>query len=210
MSLDTLANVKTRLGITTSADDSLVGLLQDSADAWVGNFCGRDFAGGTYTEYFPGNTEILVLANYPVTAVTTVKVDSAQVFGSDTIVDSTTYVVHSERGVIQSKFGPFVMAPRNPGLVNADRAIWTRSPRAVQVVYSTATSAVPNDVKEAYARLIGHWYREIKTEVAADFQDLEMQKFGDTETSYRRDRLEKLSIPEEIEDLLAPYRTPNL
>ena len=62
MSLDTLANVKARLGIATSADDTLIGLLQDSADAWIGNYCGRDFIGGTYTEYFAGNTEFLPLA----------------------------------------------------------------------------------------------------------------------------------------------------
>ena len=35
MSLDTLANVKLRLGITTSADDTLVSALMDSADEWV-------------------------------------------------------------------------------------------------------------------------------------------------------------------------------
>ena len=57
---------------------------------------------------------------------------------------------------------------------------------------------------------MGHWYREVKTEVATEFQDIESQKQGDFAVSYRRDRLEKLSIPEEIEDLLAAYRTPNI
>jgi hypothetical protein len=145
-----------------------------------------------------------------VDSVTSVKVDPAQAFGSDTVVDASTYVVHSERGVIQSKFGPFVPVPRNPGLSNQDRAIWTRSPRSVQVVYATATSAVPNDVKQAYALLVGHWYREVKTQVATDFQDIEAQKLGDTEVSYRRDRLEKLSVPAEIADLLAAFRTANV
>jgi hypothetical protein len=56
MALDTLANVKARLGITTSADDTLIGLLQDSADAAIANFCNRDFAGGTFTEYHPGGS----------------------------------------------------------------------------------------------------------------------------------------------------------
>ena len=115
MSLDTLANVKTRLGVTTSADDTLVGLLMDAADAWVLNYCGVNFAGGTFTEYFPGNVESLQLANFPVAAVTSVKVDSAQAFGSDTVVAATSYVVHSERGVIQSKVGPFVAHARMPG-----------------------------------------------------------------------------------------------
>ena len=56
MSLDTLANVKARLGITSSADDTLLGLLQDSADQAVANYCNRDFAGGTFTEYHSGGS----------------------------------------------------------------------------------------------------------------------------------------------------------
>jgi hypothetical protein len=208
MSLDTLANVKTRLSIATSVDDALIGLLQSSADSWIANYCGRDFNGGTYTEYFPGNTEFLTLANFPVTSVTSVNVDPAEGFGANTIIDSSTYVVHSERGVIQSKVGPFVARCRNPGLVNSDRAIWTRSPRAVQVIYSTATGAVPNDVKEEYAQIINHWYCQVKTQVATDFQNLEESKLGDM--TYRYDRLARLPVPAEIERLLAPYRTANI
>ncbi|HEV3145064.1 MAG TPA: phage head-tail connector protein [Gemmataceae bacterium] len=208
MSLDTLANVKTRLGITTSADDTLIGLLQSSADSWIANYCGRDFIGGTYIEYFPGNSEFLMLTNFPVTSVTSVNVDPAEGFGSTTIIDPTIYVVHSERGVIQSKVGPFVAQYRHAGLVNADRAIWTRSPRAVQVVYSTATGNVPNDVKEAYAQIINHWYRQVKTQVATGFQNLGELKLGDM--LYRYDQLAHLPIPAEIERLLAPYRTANI
>ena len=47
MSLDTLANVKTRLGITTSGDDGLLALLQNSADKWLTNYLDRDFGGGS-------------------------------------------------------------------------------------------------------------------------------------------------------------------
>jgi len=75
MALDTLANVKSRLGITTSADDTLLGLLQDSADQAVANFCSRDFVGGTFTEYHPGGSEFVHLRNFPVDGVTSVKVD---------------------------------------------------------------------------------------------------------------------------------------
>jgi hypothetical protein len=210
MSLDTLANVKTRLGITTAADDSLIALLQDSADAWVANYTGVNFAGGTFTEYFPGNTEFLQLANYPVVSVTSVNVDPAQVFGANTIIDPTTYVVHLERGVIQSKVGPFTGVARRPGLINAIRNVWTRSPRAVQVIYTTATGAVPNDVKEAYAQLIGHWYRQVKTQVGANFQNLDLQKFGDVTLNYRPEQISKPPFPPDVERLLAPYRTPNI
>src|SRR5262245_46194811 len=105
MSLDTLANLKARLGVSGSVDDSLLGLLMDSADAWVENYTGRDFAGGTYTEYFAGGAEVLILTNFPISGVTSVKVDPAGSFGAETVVAATSYVVESQRGVIQSKFG---------------------------------------------------------------------------------------------------------
>src|SRR5437667_11251123 len=106
MSIDTLANVKARLGITTSADDTLLGLLQNSADRWVSNYCGRDFGGGTYTEYHPGGSEFVHLRNFPVQSVTTVKVDPSYGFGASTVVDPSAYVAHLDRGVVQSLAGP--------------------------------------------------------------------------------------------------------
>jgi Phage gp6-like head-tail connector protein len=81
MSLDTLANLKARLGITTSADDTLLGLLQEAADAAVANYCNRDFAGGSFTEHFPGGSDFVHLRNFPVDAVTSVKLDPAYFFG---------------------------------------------------------------------------------------------------------------------------------
>ena len=111
--------------------------------------------------------------------MTSVKVDASHAFGAETIVSTSDYVVHSDRGVIQSVMGPFLPRARN-GLINTEVRIWTRGPRVVQVVYATATSAVPNDVKEAYARLVGHWYRKLKTDVASNFQNVAQQKYGDT------------------------------
>ncbi|MSR53784.1 MAG: hypothetical protein EXS09_10910 [Gemmataceae bacterium] len=204
MSLDTLANVKTRLGITSSSDDTMLGLLQDSADAAVANYCNRDFEGGTFTEDFPGGSEFVHLRNYPVSSVTSVKVDASRAFGSETIVTASDYVVQSDRGVIQSVAGPFLPSKRD-GLVNSDIRIWTRGPRVVQVVYTTATSSVPNDVKEAYARLVGHWYRKVKTEVASSFLNVSQQKFGETFQILGNGGPE---FPQDVVRILAPYRVP--
>src|SRR5262245_66647104 len=112
MSLDTLANVKARLGITTSADDTLLGLLQDSADQAVANHCNRDFEGGTFTEYHSGGSEFVHLRNFPVTSVTSVKVDATRAFGSETVVSAADYVVHIDRAAIQSVAGPFLPPER--------------------------------------------------------------------------------------------------
>lgn len=208
MALDTLANVKSRLGITTSADDSLLGLLQDSADKAVENYCNRDFAGGTFTEYHPGGSEFVHLRNFPVDAVTSVKVDATRAFGPETLVATSDYVVHADRGVIQSVAGPFLPRTRD-GLVNNAVRAWTRGPRVVQVVYSTLNGQVPADVKEAYARLVGHWYRKVKTEAAGSFQNVAQLKAGETFTIFGRDGA-LAGLPAEVAELLASYRSPNL
>ena len=204
MSLDMLANVKARLGVTSSADDTLLGLLQSSADAAVANYCNREFEGGTFTEYFSGGSEFVPLRNFPVTAVTSVKVDPAHAFGADTVVPATAYVVHAERGVVQALGGPFLPGGHG-GLVNADVREWTGGPRVVQVVYTTATGQVPADVQEAYARLVGHWYRRVKTEAAANFQNLAQQKYGDTFVIFAAPGG---GLPADVIELLKPYRVP--
>ena len=207
MSLDTLANVKARLGITTSADDSLLTLFQDSADKAIELACNRDFVGGTYTEYHPGGSEFIHLRNYPVTGITSVKVDPTYGFGAETLVAASAYTLHVDWGVLQSLIGPF-LPHLGLGLVNAELRIWTRGPRIVQVVYTTATSQVPGDVKEAYARLIGLWYRRAKTELSANFQNITHQKFGDTSITFAPD--DGAALPTDVAGLLAPYRVPNV
>src|SRR5262249_40949414 len=143
MSLDTLANVKARLGVTTSADDAMLALFQDSADKWVSNYIGRDLAGGTFTEYHPRNSAFLHLQRFPVASVTSVRVDPAYVFGPETGLPAAAYVVHADRGVIQSLTGAFADFAARWGLSQNDVAFWARSPRVVQVVYTVTTGAVP-------------------------------------------------------------------
>ncbi len=208
MSLDTLANVKLRLGITTSADDSLLSLLMDSADQWVAGYCGRDFAGGTYTEYHPGGGTLVFLTNYPVQAVVSVKVDPAYGFGAETTLPATAYTVHLEWGIVRSLNGPFL--PCGDCLPAPGQPPWARAPRAVQVVYTTVTGAVPGDVKEAYALLVGHWYRHVKTQVAAGFQNITQQTFGDATAIFAKDQIAGLPLPDDVRRLLGPYRTPLL
>ena len=210
MSLDTLANVKTRLGIAGSADDTLLGLLQDSADQWISNYCGRDFGGGTYTEYHPGGSEFVHLKNFPVDSVSSVKIDPGHVFPASTTLSPTAYVVHNERGVIQSVIGPLAPLIDRQGLVNRHVYNWTRGPRVIQVVYTVAATPVAGDILEAYAQLIGHWYSRVKTQAGLGFVNLSSQKVGEFASSYKAEQIAGLPIPPDIIALLAAYRVPNV
>src|SRR5262245_38083242 len=101
MALIILSDVKTHLGITTSADDALLTQLQASADDFVEQYCQRSFAGGSFTEDHAGGGSTLFLRNYPVTSITSVKVDTNRAFGPETVLDPTRYYVYADRGVIE-------------------------------------------------------------------------------------------------------------
>lgn len=200
MALDTLSNVKARLGINYSTDDALLDLLRDSADAFVVTHCGRDFAPATYTEYHAGDQATVRLRNYPVASVASVKVDVLGGFGAETALPATAYVVEPERGFIHSRFGTFVALPGG-----FEFQLLESAPRAVQVVYMT-TAAVPADVRQAYAELIDHWYRHVKTLIAAQYQNVTQQTFGATTAIFAKDQIAGLPLPPDVIRLLALYR----
>jgi uncharacterized phiE125 gp8 family phage protein len=199
MALDTLANVKSLLSVTITLDDTMLGQLMDAAESFIQQHTGRDFEGGTYTETHAAGGPAVFLSNYPVTAVTSLKVDPDRVFGSDTERDTTTYVLHADRGVVESLNGPFLQ-PYRKGSND-----W---PESVKVVYTTATGSVPSAVKQAFSDLIGHWYRLAKTNSDAGFLMLtELTNAGDTK-GYSWSLTRGLTIPPGVLELLAPFRVP--
>lgn len=193
MPLDTLANVKAALLITSDAEDTPLSLLLTHAESFIEQHTGRDFAGGSFIETHPGGSRFLFLRNFPVTVVTDVRVDPAREFGTGTIRDPGSYVVHANRGVIESLSGPFL-----PGT----------TPHTVRVEYTTATDAVPAAVKEAFAQLVGHWYRQAKTHADTSFRNLtELTADTDTKT-YPWSQASGFKVPPAVLQLLVPFRVP--
>lgn len=201
--IDTLENVKTSLLISGSDDDDLLDRLRDAADSFITDFTGRDFAGGTFTETHPAGRSLVFLRNYPVASVTSLKVDASRQFGSETVWSADRFVVHANRGVIESVCGPFLW-PRS-----GCRDDW---PEAVQVVYDTATSAVPSSVKQAFCELIGHWYRFAKTASNQEHQMLGKRIIvdgeGNSEKEWPWNLASGVPLPAIVRQLLAQYRVP--
>ena len=201
MPIDTLANVKEAIAVSGSGDDDLLERLQASADSFVETFCGRTFAGGTFTKYHSGGAKVIFLRNYPVASVTSVKVDATREFAADTLIGTDRYVVHPDRGVLASDDGPFV--PSLPG--------WDIGPEhfpaAVQVIYTTATDDVPDAVCQAYATLIGHWYREVKTHAATGQLNVGIATDG---TTYPWGQSSGFKLPPVVLELLKPFRVPSM
>lgn len=199
--LDTLANVKTALLVAGTTDDATLTKLLEAADAFISAHTGRAFEGGAFTETHPGGARLVFLRNYPVDVIDSVRVDANRLFATETIRAATGYVVHADRGVIESLDGPFL--PPRPGRTSAD---W---PGAVQVTYSTPT-AVPAAVKEAFAQLVGHWYALAKT--GEDLGHVLLTEFTDTSgtKTYPWALAGGPKVPAGVLRLLAPYRAPTL
>jgi len=201
MALDTLANVKSVLSITVATDDTMLTQLMDAADSFVEEHTGRSFEGGAFTETHPGGSDKVFLQNFPVAAITSLRVDPDRAFGSETERDPTTYVVHADRGVIESLTGPFLQPYRK----GSDD--W---PESVQAIYNTATGSVPNAVKQAYSDLIGHWYRLAKTHSDANFLLLTELDDGTTVKTYSWSLTRGLTIPPGVLELLKGFRVPSI
>jgi hypothetical protein len=202
MPIDTLDNVKTALGVTGTGDDALLEQLRAAAEGFVEQHCGRAFAGGSFTEYHPGGGRTLFLCNFPVSAVTAVRVDPAEGFGPETTRSPSSYTVHPDRGVIVSKDGPFV--PPRPGFrVGPDDF-----PRAVRVEYSTPSGAVPAAVCCAYTDLIGCWFRQAKTHAHLGQLNVLSRNESGVETAYPWGLAGGFAIPEGVLQLLNVYRVP--
>ena len=202
MPLDTLANVKQALAVVGTGDDALLALLQAVADSYIDTHCGRNFAGGTFTELHPGGVKLIFLRNYPIAAVTEIRVDPLHDFGGETVADPDRYVVHSARGVVEHLDGSFVP------MMFQWRAPTDDFPQAVRVTYTTATEAVPGPVCRAYAELIGHWYRQAKTYAATNQLNVSEVPGADGPAVYPWGQSYGYKIPPGVNEMLAPFRVP--
>jgi hypothetical protein len=198
MPLETLENVKLALAIGTGDDDGLLTQLQKAADGYIETYCGRNFRGGTFTEFHPGGRSLVFLKNWPVATVTSLRVDEGGEYDDDTEMPTSEYRVHPERGVIECLEVSFV--PRLSGYDPGPNAF----PRAVRVTYTTLTDEVPDVVARASVELIGHWYRQAKTYAATEQKNV-IQVDG---TIYPFGQSIGFKIPDVVRAMLEPMRVP--
>lgn len=150
--LVSISDMKDYLDISNTSDDGRIGHLIEVVSREFDTECHRAFLEESHTEYRDGNgTSQLWLENAPVSAVTSIHVDSVRDFGGDTLVDSDNYFVDTDAGVVI----------RNTGH-------WPREHRNIKVVYTAGyTQAnVPLDLRGAvYERVAQLWRRMVEKRV---------------------------------------------
>jgi hypothetical protein len=170
MALTTLADLKTYLGITDTSEDTLLNLLIADGDAAILGYIGRAIEQATLTEYYSGDrTQMLVLRQRPVTAVTSVHVDDSGYAGQAAgAFDSTTEWTAGEDFYIrtevenESNTGELV-AIKGPGTFTADGdpktwGEWPNGTGNVKVIYTAGYATVPSDLAAA-CRILVAWMR---------------------------------------------------
>lgn len=103
--LDTLANVKARLGITTDADDTFLQGQIDYLSSIIEAYCGRiftldDYIQTFYREDYEKASQREELFHYPVNAITEVKID-------DEVQDLDDYRLNKPTGIVTSLTNSF-------------------------------------------------------------------------------------------------------
>jgi len=149
MSLATLAEVKEFLGITGTSLDALIGHLITRMEKAISNYCNRVFEAANYIEQYDGakfNGGVLILKNFPVISVTTLKEDSGRTFAAGTEIDSTDYVIYKEEGVIQLDDDEF-----EEGL------------QTVQVSYRAGYGPIPADLSQCCIDMVSYKLEDRKT-----------------------------------------------
>lgn len=142
--LTTLAELKTYMGITGVAEDTLLESLIDAATDLIELFCNRRFKKTTYTdELYDGNGKtILFMKNYPIVTVTSMYY--VIVGMSDELIDPTYHKVYENEG--------FIYTPH----------YWRVGHLNIKVTYDAgydfAADGIPSELKQICNELAAYLY----------------------------------------------------
>lgn len=143
--LITLDDVKNYMQIEEDTQDAQIGQMIDSVQAQVKKKISRDLESSVHTEYHDGDaTNILIVKEFPVTAVTSIHDDPERVYGDDTLISSDDYIIGEVDG-----------SPA--GIIRLDVGVFYSSQKNIKVVYTGGYTAatVPEDIKMALIKLVG-------------------------------------------------------
>lgn len=139
--LTTLANVKSWLGLTSSTDDALLSRLITAASAYIEQWTNRHFLSQQFSEVRDGTGgQVLMFADYPVTAVTSVSVNGQSISPSPSFGQSGYSFTATALRLTGRWF--------DQGLGN------------VQLTYTAGYASVPPEIEQACIELVALRYKE--------------------------------------------------
>jgi len=147
----------------TSQDDLIRDFINE-ASSLIESYCNRKFREQTITELRNGGrTYEIVLNQWPVSSITSVHEDSSRVFGVNTLLDSTEYMIgENERaeGFTVEKFN----------------SVFAQGRKIIQIIYTFGYALytdVPSDIQLACKRTAAYYFKQQQNQ---DFIEIEKSK----------------------------------
>lgn len=197
MSLTSLSNVKTKMGLSVSTYDDVLNALIVQVDTTIKNHLGRSIEEASYTEYpFGYGTKRLRLKEKPVTAITSVRVDTSRLFTASNTLLTVDVDYKLIDGMLFRLNGTWPPAVENKWGLLTNAVV--PSTGIIQVVYTAGYSTVPDDIVLAADMLVIKLFGQRK-----DGEELLSESLEDY--SYSRGDSGG-DLLKDVRSLLAPYR----
>lgn len=144
----TVAQLKTRLGVTDATDDTLFTGAVAAATDGINHVCARDFqkaASATARRYKPTSSDLVIVDDFHTTTGLVVKTDDDDDGTYETTIDSADYELDPIDGIVNGETGwPYM------GICLVDGSCWPRGRRhTVQITAQWGWNAVPTSITEA-------------------------------------------------------------
>lgn len=202
----TLARTKTYLGETGTSNDTLLTALIESAEDAVNVFCkgrsGRSLLSTTYTrERADGGSSSIVVANGPVTSVTTIEIGNESPYStlySSALADSLNSVIVTEKDGRIIRLSGVVGTPQ--GLFMATGDLVNR--KNLMVTYVAGYAATPASLELAIWKIVGKMF---STETRSA-EGVKRYRTGDIEVEYGDTSSNAAFLSKDIERLLIPFK----
>ena len=141
-------DIEKYLKTTFDANDETIAALIDHVTAMIDSYCGRDFLAHTgEVEYHDGKGRghnVIMLKNYPVTAVTEVVEDGT------TLTANEDYIWYADGRIVKCV----------NGLVDPNTTYWKAKLKAIKVTYNYGYSTVPTEIKSVCIQLCVEWLKK--------------------------------------------------
>lgn len=170
MALTSRVNIKTLLGVSDTSLDEIIDLLIPQADAIIKGYLKRDIEQVTYTEYYSGTgNQIVVLNQAPVQSIISVHEDGDGYYGDGTDAFSTSTALIQGTDFVLRKDDNTATEVSGSGILYRIGKLWPRpylrlhnqlssTPSQgignIKVVYVAGWATVPADIEFAANKLV--------------------------------------------------------
>jgi hypothetical protein len=176
-----------------SKEKAFIELLIFSATAEIETYTGRKLKQREIRELHDGCNQIdVILKQYPLKEVISLKVDSKRNYPEDTIINADYYTC----------FIPYAdddMESQSE-IILAEGYRFPKGRNNIEIIYSAGYTEeeIPEDLKTAVTELVEWNYKRLKN-----------RQIGEVNLKYGQKTQLETTIPQHIEDLIEPYKRKN-